>query len=161
LVILGSVLIAVKDLLGVNLLFEDGVVPHVNVFDLLLQFFLVDEWNRAAIGCLNKNLSGEGTLVLESHLASGLLAEDYLSEVNACIFGTLEVDQGFLAGADEGQVNGTGLREQWQYTFDVLVQLRGEGNRDGCGQTCTHSPARGVLNVEEVLYCVMQGQQFE
>jgi len=87
-----------------------------------------------------------------------LLAEDHVTKVDFLFF---DLNECFLASADKGNVDSASFTENGEHGVDVLVELGCEGNGDGGGETCTHASRRRVLDVEEILYLVFEGQKFE
>ena len=61
----------------------------------------------------------------------GLLAPHHLSEVQTLL---LQRDECFLRLTNEGDVDSSGLSEQRQHAYYVLVDVREEGDLDGGGK---------------------------
>lgn len=128
------------------------------LFFLLLDVLNRHEWYRGAVRCLHIDFGRQGALVLNLQVLSVLLAEDDTAEVNLRV---LDLDESLLARANQRDVDPAGFRQDGEHRVDVLVQLWRERDRDGRGQARRHASRRGVLNHEEVLDLVLEGQQLK
>ena len=102
------------------------------LFQLAVELVLVEEGDVLAVPGLHVYLGGERSVVLELKHSSGLLPVDDRAEVDE---GVVSGDQGFLAGALEGDEDLASLCKDRENAEDVLVQLWGEGDSDGRRKT--------------------------
>ena len=135
-------------------------VPCLLPPPFLLLFNIINgyEGNGRAIRSLHIDLGRQRPLVRDLKILSVLLSENDIAEVDRWI---LNLDQGLLARADQWDVDLARFTQNGEDRVDILVQLGSKGDGDRRGQTSGHATRRCILNVEEVLYLVLQRQKLE
>ena len=112
----------------------------------------IEEWYGPAVISLDINLGGKCSSVVQFQLPGALLSKDDISEVNFILDNT---NKRFLTSADQWYFDDACLWQNWEIWVDVNIQLWGEGNLDGRGETCRHPSRWGVDDVEEIFYFVL------
>ena len=103
---------------------------------LLLDVILAQKGNRCAVGSLDVDLGRKSAFVYDFQVLGVLLPKNDITEVDMWRF---DLDEGFLAGADQGNIDATGLTQNREDCIDVFVELGGERDGDCGGETRRHA----------------------